>query len=128
MKVLQHCIKGEYNVQKMKDIPAFCRERYFDKNGISESAKFTVKPILRNIITFKRLNLSAVPFPMKGPMDMIFCRNVVIYFDNIVRKNLLNEFYRLLKPGGYLMVGHAESLTSLLSSFKTVMPSVYVKL
>ena len=65
---------------------------------------------------------------MKGPFDIIFCRNVMIYFDNLVRKNLLDEICRLLKPGGYLMVGHAESLTGLIiTKLKTVMPSVYIK-
>jgi len=127
MKVLKHCINGEYSAQKMKDVSPMFRERYFDKEGVRESAQYTVKPVLKNMITFKRLNLSVVPFPMQGPMDMIFCRNVVIYFDNTVRKKLLDEFYRLLKPGGYLMVGHAESLTGLLSNFKSVMPSVYAK-
>jgi chemotaxis protein methyltransferase CheR len=64
---------------------------------------------------------------MQGPFDAIFCRNVMIYFDNLVRKDLLAECYRLLKPEGYLFVGHAESLTGLLSGFKAVMPSVYIK-
>ncbi len=64
---------------------------------------------------------------MRGPLDVIFCRNVMIYFDNEVRQRLLNEMYRLLKPGGYLMVGHAESLSGLMSSFKSVRPSVYRK-
>jgi chemotaxis protein methyltransferase CheR len=60
-------------------------------------------------------------------MDAIFCRNVMIYFDNDIRMRLLKEFHRLLKPGGYLMVGHAESLTGMLSGFKTVRPSLYLK-
>ena len=64
---------------------------------------------------------------MHGPMDAVFCRNVMIYFDNKVRKNLLEDVYRLVKPGGYLFVGHAESLTGLLSGFKAVKPSVYIK-
>ena len=79
------------------------------------------------MILFRRLNLSEVPYPMKGPMDIIFCRNVMIYFDNEIRKKLLDEFCRLLKPGGYLMVGHAESLAGMLCGLKAVMPSIYVK-
>ena len=127
MQVLKHCIKGEYGSKKMKDVSPVHTERYFDKKGVNESAQYTAKPELKSMITFKRLNLSVVPFPMKGPMDIIFCRNVVIYFDNIVRRNLLNEFYRLLKPGGYLMVGHAETLAGLKCSFKSVKPSIYTK-
>jgi chemotaxis protein methyltransferase CheR len=79
------------------------------------------------MIRFAWLNLSAPPFPMRGPLDVVFCRNVMIYFDNNVRSRLLNEIHRLLKPGGYLMVGHAESLSGILSNFKSVEPSVYVK-
>jgi chemotaxis protein methyltransferase CheR len=76
---------------------------------------------------FQRINLSKPPFPMHGPMDAIFCRNVMIYFDNTVRKILLEDCYRLLKPGGFLFVGHAESLTGILSGFKPVKASIYVK-
>jgi chemotaxis protein methyltransferase CheR len=79
------------------------------------------------MVQFAWLNLSVTPFPMKGPMDVIFCRNVMIYFDNNVRQRLINEMYRLLKPGGCLMVGHAESLSGLASNFKSVRPSVYIK-
>ena len=58
---------------------------------------------------------------------MIFCRNVMIYFDTQVRLRVLEQLHRLLKPGGVLMVGHAESLTGLDSSFKCVLPAVYIK-
>jgi chemotaxis protein methyltransferase CheR len=64
---------------------------------------------------------------MSGPMDAIFCRNVLIYFDQATRKRLLDEMHRLLKKGGYLMVGHAESLTGMISDFKPLRPSIYVK-
>ncbi len=126
-KILQQSINGVYDSKKMNDVSPLLRERYFEKQGRGELAQFSARNNLKSMIMFKRLNLSVVPFPMSGPMDVIFCRNVMIYFDNDIRRQLLAEFYRLLKPGGYLMVGHAESLTGLLSGFKTVRPSVYVK-
>lgn len=126
-RILAKSTNGSYDVKKMENVSPLLRERYFDKQGRSENAVYTVKRQVKERILFKRLNLSEVPFPMKGPMDVIFCRNVMIYFDNQVRKILLDEFYRLLKPEGYLMVGHAESLTGMLGGFKPVMPSVYVK-
>lgn len=126
-RILDKSIRGEYDAKKMDGVPGALRDRYFDKEGHRDNANFTAKSKLKNMIVFKRLNLSVVPFPMHGPMDTIFCRNVMIYFDNEVRKNLLQEFHRLLKPGGYLMVGHAESLTGMLSGFKVIKPSVYVK-
>lgn len=126
-RILEKSRAGTYDATKLETVPTKLRERYFSKNGYNTSAVFTAKDAIRSLITFKRLNLSEVPFPMKGPMDIIFCRNVMIYFDNKVRINLLNEFHRLLKPGGYLLVGHAESLTGMLSGFKAVRPSIYVK-
>ena len=80
------------------------------------------------MIAVARLNLSSPPFPMKGPFDIIFCRNVMIYFDDPVRRALLAEVHRLLRPGGFLIVGHAESLTGTLGSFKSVRPSVYARI
>jgi chemotaxis protein methyltransferase CheR len=65
---------------------------------------------------------------MSGPMDMILCRNVMIYFDQPFRKQLISQYHRLLKPGGYLLVGHSESLTGLATGFKTIAPSVYIKI
>ncbi len=126
-QILGKSIDGVYEKKKMENISPVIRERYFDRQGRGDNAIYGVKDTLRRMTVFKRLNLSVVPFPMSGPMDAIFCRNVMIYFDNNVRQNLLNEFYRLIKPGGYLMVGHAESLTGMLSGFKTVKPSVYIK-
>ena len=126
-RVLAQCNEGVYSKQKLAGVPQSMVTRFFNYNHDRKESMFEVKNELRNIITFSRLNLSKPPFPMQGPLDAIFCRNVMIYFDNSVRKNLLAECYRLLKPEGYLFVGHAESLTGLLIGFKAVMPSVYVK-
>jgi len=126
-RILQKAAAGEYDERKTADMPAVYRDRYFDKQGRGDSAVYRASEGLREMIRFTRLNLSTVPFPMQGPFDVIFCRNVMIYFDNDVRARLLGEFARLLKPEGYLFVGHAESLTGMLSGFRSVEPSVYVK-
>ncbi|MEA3287213.1 MAG: CheR family methyltransferase [Candidatus Marinimicrobia bacterium] len=125
-QVLSHSKQGVYNEKNLKTVPAKLRNRYFTRrqNGV---ANFEVKAPIKELITFKRLNLAKPPFPMKGPFDFVFCCNVMIYFDNKVRSGLVNEFYRLLKPGGYLIVGTAESLTGLNTKFTTVSPSVYIK-
>ncbi len=126
-RVLEQCRVGVYTKDKIQTIPPALRERFFSFTGVHETAEFTVKDSLRRLISFRRLNLSQPPFPMKGPFDVIMCRNVMIYFDNRVRTNLIREAYRLLRPGGYLMVGHAESLTGIATEFRTICPSVYVK-
>jgi chemotaxis protein methyltransferase CheR len=126
-RALARCTEGVYSKQKLAGIPQPLVNRFFKLKQEGKRDIFEVRNELRTIVAFTRLNLSKPPFPMQGPMDAIFCRNVMIYFDNAVRKKLLSECYRLLKPDGYLFVGHAESLTGLLSGFKAVMPSVYVK-
>ena len=126
-RVLEKCCTGIYDKDKLRTVPAAMRERYFTRTGTRENPQFAVKDTLKRLLTFRRLNLSTPPFPRKGPLDVVFCRNVMIYFDNQVRNRLLGEIYRLLKPGGYLMVGHAESLTGMMSNFKSVRPSVYIK-
>lgn len=127
-RVLQQCREGVYDEKKLDTVPAALRALYFEKISTGPGAgAYRIGAEVRNILTFARLNLSVTPFPMKGPMDVVFIRNVMIYFDNAVRKRLLDETYRLLKPGGYLLVGHAEGLTGLVSDFKLVKSSVYCK-
>lgn len=121
--VLRQCQRAVYPQQRLKGISPERQKKWFSPDGDD----FQVVEALRAPLTFKRLNLSTPPFPMHGPLDIIFCRNVMIYFDNRVRQGLLDECNRLLKPGGYLIVGHAESLTGLLSGFKSVQPAVYQK-
>ncbi|MDG5816630.1 protein-glutamate O-methyltransferase [Chitinispirillales bacterium ANBcel5] len=122
-RILEKANNGVYESDKVANVPKLYKSRYF----INNTNVFSVKDSIRSTIVFRRLNLSKVPFPMNGPMDVIFCRNVMIYFDNYIREKLIKEFYRLLKPGGYLFVGHSESLTGLLSGMKAVKPSIYIK-
>jgi len=126
-KILKMARAGQYTEAKMQGVNPQLRGRYFTVSGSGADKVYTVNGTLANMLTFKRLNLSKPPFPMKGPFDLIFCRNVMIYFDNIVRKRLMDEFSRLLRPGGYLMVGHSESMAGMLCDMDTVQPSVYIK-
>ncbi len=126
-RVLGHCRNGNYKQEKIESVPLPLRNRYFLQEREGPTVSYTARPEMKKMVVFKRLNLSTTPFPMSGPLDVVFCRNVMIYFDNKVRMNLLNEITRLLKPGGYLMVGHAESLAGMLSELKTVKPSIYIR-
>jgi chemotaxis protein methyltransferase CheR len=126
-RVLQACAAGVYGATKLRGVPADLRQKYFDRCDDGGQECFAVKPRLAGMVSFSRLNLSTPPFPMRGPFDVVFCRNVMIYFDAEVRRRLLLEICRLLRPGGYLMVGHAESLTGMLLGLKVVKPSIYVK-
>lgn len=126
-RVLSQAQAGRYEARKMLGVPAALRERYFHEVHADGERCYEAGPELRQLLTFRRLNLAKPPFPMSGPFDAVFCRNVMIYFDNAVRTRLLKEIFRLVRSGGFLMVGHSESLTGLVSEFKSVQPAVYVK-
>lgn len=116
--------KGEYLDGKMTSLPSALRLKYFD---ILPGSIYSVKRSVRNQILFRRLNLKRDSFPFNGKFDLIFCRNVMIYFDEKSRNDLVVQFARYIKPGGYLFIGHAETLPQHNSFFKHVSASVYRK-
>jgi chemotaxis protein methyltransferase CheR len=122
-RVLRICKTGSYPKARISDIPPEYVHRYWNK----DDGHFVAKDQLKQPLSFARLNLMENPYPMKGPFDIIFCRNVMIYFDRSGREKIVIEALRLLKPGGYLVVGHAESLNGILNGLKAVHPSVYQK-
>lgn len=126
-RVLERARRANYDEQAVKAAPPPFRQRYFVRIPKASDGNYQVSDRVRELVTFRRINLSTPPFPMQGPFDVVFCRNVMIYFDNAVRKRLLNDIERLLRPGGYLLVGHTESLAALDISLKPIKPSVYRK-
>lgn len=126
-QALETAARGVYEKDDIKNVPAGMRYRYLDTRRQEGKTYFVIREIARQRVLFKRLNLSVVPFPMRGPLDAIFCRNVLFYLDHDVVTRLLSEIRRLLKPGGYLMAGHAESMTCMMSGLRLVKPSIYVK-
>ncbi len=123
-QVLDHCRQGIYGDNAMESMPESYRKRFFTR---TENGAWKINHNLQEHMVFNRLNLAKQPWPMKGPLDVVFCRNVMIYFENDVRHPLLAGIHGLLKSGGYLFVGHAESLSGFVSDFKTIKPSVYCK-
>jgi len=126
-RVLEHCKKGEYYYHKLDNVPKYLLTKYFTKRKEGDEYIYMVNDKLKRIVKFARLNLKNTPYPMRGPFDVIFCRNVMIYFDVNVRSSLISELYRLLRSGGYLFTGHSESITSYQDKFKIVKPSIYYK-
>ncbi len=120
-RVLEHAIRGTYTDAQTADVPDALRRRYFTREADGD---WTVGPSLRSQVRFAGLNLLG-PWPMRGPFQMIFCRNVMIYFDKPTQEALVARFHALLAPGGYLFVGHSESLTALAHEFTYVRPAVY---
>jgi chemotaxis protein methyltransferase CheR len=126
-KVLGMAQQGRYAARQVQPVRKDLLERYFVRDGADRTgeATYEVVPSLKPHIAYRRLNLSRPPFPMSGPFDVIFCRNVMIYFDARVRQALVSEMERYLRPGGYLMVGHAETLSGLDTGLTLVTPSTY---
>ncbi|MCF7886330.1 MAG: methyltransferase domain-containing protein [Candidatus Marinimicrobia bacterium] len=125
--VLANAMNGLYVEKKMNKIDKKLLKKYFIEENNGSLKKYRASNKLKRLILFRRLNLSEIPFPIKSKMDIIFCRNVMIYFDQYHRSRLLKELYRLLKPGGYLITGHSESITGINRNFEVVRPSIYYK-
>lgn len=119
---------GLYEAHQMEGVSSDLRARYFRKakNGATGLAGYQVRDELRSLISLAQLNLME-RWPMKGPFDVIMCRNVMIYFDRETRQRLIQRFSQLLPSGGILMVGHSESLNGLAHNLTYVQPAVYRK-
>lgn len=126
-RALSVAVDGRYSAKRMERIHPALRERHFDCLGCGEEAAYAVKPTLRSVTVFRQANLSQTPLPLTGPLDIVLCRNVMIYFDKPVRAALVAEAVRLLRPGGYLIVGHSESLSDLRGGLVPVAASIYRK-
>ncbi len=125
--VLRMAGNGEYSAEKVELIAKHLRSKYFLRHKHGDTYIYQAKDILKDIIMYRQLNLKHIPFPIRPNVDVIMCRNVMIYFDNILRGKLAQEFARLLKTGGYLIVGHAESLTGMSKNLRCIKPSIYMK-
>jgi chemotaxis protein methyltransferase CheR len=106
--------EGVFSEQQMEPVDYICRLRYFEKSG----AKYAIKPQLKQLVQFDFHNLKTEFLPRRN--DIILCRNVMIYFDEAEQKRLIEKFWHCLNPGGYLFVGHAESLFGLTQKFRMV--------
>jgi chemotaxis protein methyltransferase CheR len=126
-KVLGMAKAGRYTRLQLKAVPRAQLDRYFVRTGEQHRGEdvFEVGAELKRPLTFARLNLARPPYPMKGPFDAIFCRNVMIYFDAPVRQGLTREMERLARPGALVVVGHAETLSGLETRLELLSPSVY---
>lgn len=125
-RVLQVGINGIYPRDRIAKVPANLQKMHFRKQRQQNGEVYEVSRKLKDIITFRRLNLKE-SYPFSGPFDFIFCRNVMIYFDKETQQHLVQKMANYLSVGGYLMVGHSESLTGLQHGLSYVQPSVYRK-
>lgn len=124
LNALQTAKHGVYAEQKFNEMPARFRQRYLKG---TERQEYAVAEEIKSMVLFKRLNLMAEAYPMKGQFDVVFCRNVMIYFNQESRNRVVSTLYRYVKPGGYLFIGHSESLPREWNPFDYVKPAIYRK-
>ncbi|MEZ5359464.1 MAG: protein-glutamate O-methyltransferase CheR [Candidatus Zixiibacteriota bacterium] len=116
-QVLMAARKGIHHELAMRTTPSHIIPKYFDM----DDQKFKVKPVVKNMVRFGYLNLNDTrKLSMYSNMDFIFCRNVMIYFSEEVKKQLVRGFFNALRPGGYFFIGHSESLHGISKAFKLV--------
>lgn len=126
-RVLAKAAAGIYDEERVRVLSPDMIKRHFLKGRAERAGTVKVKPHLAEMIQFRRLNLMDERFPIKTPLDIVFCRNVMIYFDRSTQETLVNKFYRYLRPGGCLFIGHSESLQWITHPFKAVAPTIYRK-
>ncbi|WDE01902.1 protein-glutamate O-methyltransferase CheR [Thalassomonas actiniarum] len=124
--VLAKAKQGIYAKDKLDDLSSEIKRQYFKQGTRENSGKVRVAQCLSKLITFKQLNLLH-QWPMKGLFDVIFCRNVIIYFDKDTQQDLFARYYDYLKPGGLLILGHSENLGSFQSDFDNVGRTIFRK-
>jgi chemotaxis protein methyltransferase CheR len=125
-RILEKARQGEYEADCIRDVSAPLLAKYFSVVQTRSSPIYRVNDNIRKMVRFARLNLIE-NWPMKGPFDVIFCRNVMIYFDNASQRELVRRFSEMIIPGGHLLVGHSESLMASSGEFKYVHPATYVR-
>lgn len=126
-RVLEAAHTGIYEEEKVEPVPMALRRRYLLRAKDRDQRLVRIVPSLRQNIRFRRLNLMDADFGMRGEIDVIFCRNVVIYFDRPTQERLVLRFTQCLRPGGFLFMGHSETLAGMQVPVVTVAPTVYRK-
>lgn len=124
-RVLKKGINAVYEIDTVTNLPLDLKKRYFLKGKNQFHNEVRVKPELRKHVKFMHLNVMNEDFGFRDTMQIIFCRNMLIYFDKPTQENVINKFLRYLEPGGYLFLGHSETIFGMDLPFKSVAPTVF---
>ena len=111
-QALTRAHRGEYSADRVMSIPENLRTKYFEEDKLSGGKTFRAADSLKDMISFRKLNLNGPAWPMKGMFDVIFCRNTLIYFDDATQAKILDRFSRKLHSEGFLYLGHSERLSA----------------
>jgi chemotaxis protein methyltransferase CheR len=126
--ILDKARTGIYTLDQLEKVKSKKHKHWFRKGLDHNERVLHIAPEIKDLVYFRQLNLTAGQWPMQGQFDAIFCRNVVIYFEKETRQALLNRFADMLTDGGYLFIGHSESLFGFTDRFKSVGKTMYKKI
>ena len=122
--VLAKAARGEFALPTIDEVPKAYQGYFNETRGSGADAKVAMDPEVKSLITFRRLNLME-PWPFRGLFDAIFCRNVMIYFDGPTKSALIDRFVQQIRPGGWLYIGHSESLIGAHPGLHSVGRTIY---
>jgi chemotaxis protein methyltransferase CheR len=125
-RILARAKAGVYSADRLEGIPQDVFRKYFLRGQGASNGLYRVKPVLANQITFQRLNLLDT-YAHESPFSMIWCRNVMIYFDKPTQERVVNRLAQHLEPGGHLLIGHSEALNGIQHPLQYIQPAVYRK-
>lgn len=123
-KALDIAKAGIYPNEKLINFNPVLKNKYFKKTATNG---WEIKNEIREQVIFRRFNLMSPTFPFKKPFDVIFCRNVMIYFDESTRRELVGKFFKFVYPGGHFFIGHSETINKINPGFTYIMPAAYKK-
>ncbi len=124
-RMLARARAGRYRIEAAEKVPADLCKTYFRQVQDANQPTIEAVPEIRQTITFSRFNLMDPTFPFKKGFNVIFCRNVMIYFDSATQETLVNKFAMHLHPGGHLLIGHSESLNRIKQPLTYLRPTIY---
>jgi chemotaxis protein methyltransferase CheR len=123
--VLERARTGVYSEEAIEPVPDEMQSLYFQRGTGANAGKVRASDVLRSRITFRQLNFVEQPWPVQGPFDLIFCRNVMIYFNAETQRTIVTSFAQRLRPEGYLFIGHSETLNGLNDLYEPLRGTIY---
>jgi chemotaxis protein methyltransferase CheR len=127
-RVLDRAREGVYDADRVQSVPLALKQKYLLKSKDHNKNLVRMVPQLRTAVLFDRLNLMEETFSFSDALDVIFCRNVIIYFDRGTQERLISRFCRVLRPEGYLFLGHSESVHGFDLPLRRITSTVYRKI
>ena len=124
-KVLNQAASAVYAMDSIKNLTVDMKKKYFLRSKDRQSAQVRVKPEVRKHVSFARLNFMDDDFGFRDIIQIIFCRNVLIYFDKPTQEAVIRKFLDFLEPGGFLFLGHSETIFGMNLPLKNVSPTVF---